>query len=273
MLRRSLCCWVNFIPVFMPALSPSMDKGRIVEWGKKVGDQLAEGDVWCTVETDKAVVDFVNATEEGFLAAVYEPNGSTVSVGKLIAVLVEEKGDLGKIGEFQRPAEAAAAAAVEPTPTPAPAVAVAPTSAPTKSSTVPRFGNSLEDAIQASGPSVIRIAQQLLDKAVLEGITPTGKGGRFTKADLAHLPQTEYVLNSNVEATSSSSPKAAAPKAESSPKPPKAAAAAAGSVPVIKAIPVADFTVSDTALIKRLAAAFAAANPSNKPKKAVETTK
>lgn len=38
----------------MPALSPTMEKGNILEWKKKVGDTVAPGDVYCEVETDKA---------------------------------------------------------------------------------------------------------------------------------------------------------------------------------------------------------------------------
>lgn len=37
----------------MPALSPTMERGNILEWKKKVGDSIAPGDVYCEVETDK----------------------------------------------------------------------------------------------------------------------------------------------------------------------------------------------------------------------------
>lgn len=42
----------------MPNLSPTMEKGNIRSWNKKVGDTIAPGDVLASIETDKAVVDF-----------------------------------------------------------------------------------------------------------------------------------------------------------------------------------------------------------------------
>ena len=42
----------------MPALSPTMTKGNIGTWSVKVGDQIAPGDVLCSIETDKATIDY-----------------------------------------------------------------------------------------------------------------------------------------------------------------------------------------------------------------------
>ena len=42
----------------MPALSPTMSEGKIVQWLKKAGDQVGPGDIICEVETDKATVGF-----------------------------------------------------------------------------------------------------------------------------------------------------------------------------------------------------------------------
>jgi len=42
----------------MPNLSPTMEKGNLAKWHKKVGDQVGPGDVLAGVETDKATVDF-----------------------------------------------------------------------------------------------------------------------------------------------------------------------------------------------------------------------
>ena len=42
----------------MPNLSPTMEKGNIGVWYKKVGDKIEVGDVLCSIETDKATVDF-----------------------------------------------------------------------------------------------------------------------------------------------------------------------------------------------------------------------
>jgi pyruvate dehydrogenase E2 component (dihydrolipoamide acetyltransferase) len=42
----------------MPALSPTMTEGKIVKWNVKEGDAFGPGDSLCSIETDKATVDF-----------------------------------------------------------------------------------------------------------------------------------------------------------------------------------------------------------------------
>jgi pyruvate dehydrogenase E2 component (dihydrolipoamide acetyltransferase) len=257
MLRRS-CSWlVAFTPIFMPSLSPSMETGRIVEWKKKVGDKIDEGDVWCTVETDKATVDYTNAVETGYLANVFVQNGTSVPVGRTIAVIVEEQADVAKGSEFVVTDNSAAPApAVVSAPAAAP-VATSPAAAPVSNKTQ-RFGSSLDEAIAASGPGVARIAAGLSDRASLEAVTPTGRGGRFLKQDLAHLPNFEYKMDTAaLSSTSSSSPAVLSPAAPALPAKKSAAVAANSSAGVIllKRAPVTNFQVSDTKLLRKLAAA------------------
>ncbi len=42
----------------MPALSPTMEKGKIAKWLKKEGDYIGVGEILCEIETDKATVGF-----------------------------------------------------------------------------------------------------------------------------------------------------------------------------------------------------------------------
>ncbi len=42
----------------MPALSPTMEKGKIAKWLKKEGDFIETGETLCEIETDKATVGF-----------------------------------------------------------------------------------------------------------------------------------------------------------------------------------------------------------------------
>ncbi|MCK4925016.1 MAG: 2-oxo acid dehydrogenase subunit E2, partial [Spirochaetes bacterium] len=44
--------------VLMLALSPTMETGTIVNWTKKEGDKVQEGDILCEVETDKATMEY-----------------------------------------------------------------------------------------------------------------------------------------------------------------------------------------------------------------------
>ena len=56
--------------VIMPKLGNTVESTIIVEWKKQVGDDVAEGDILCDVETDKAVME-VPSTVAGTLLALY----------------------------------------------------------------------------------------------------------------------------------------------------------------------------------------------------------
>lgn len=69
--------------ISMPALSPTMTAGNIGSWQKKVGDNVAPGDVLVEIETDKAQMDF-EFQEEGVLAKILMDSGSKdVAVGNV----------------------------------------------------------------------------------------------------------------------------------------------------------------------------------------------
>ncbi len=105
----------------MPALSSTMTEGKIVEWLKKPGDRVGRGESVLVVESDKADMD-VESFNEGFLAAVLMPAGSSAPVGETIGLVVETEAEIAAV---QAQAPAAPAAAAAPAPVAAP-VAVAP---------------------------------------------------------------------------------------------------------------------------------------------------
>jgi len=72
--------------VFMEALSPTMEEGRVAKWHKRDGDAVKAGDVLAEVETDKAVMDLV-ARADGVLRRVAVAEGQTVPVGSVVAVI------------------------------------------------------------------------------------------------------------------------------------------------------------------------------------------
>jgi pyruvate dehydrogenase E1 component beta subunit len=101
--------------ILMPALSPTMEEGKLAKWLKKVGDNIKSGDVLAEIETDKATME-VEAVDEGILTAIMVPEGTeNVKVNTAIAV----------IGEADA-APAPKAAAVAAAPVAAPAVISAP---------------------------------------------------------------------------------------------------------------------------------------------------
>jgi pyruvate/2-oxoglutarate dehydrogenase complex dihydrolipoamide acyltransferase (E2) component len=59
-------------PILMPALSPTMEEGKLAKWHKKEGDAVKAGDVVAEIETDKATME-VEAVDEGKLGKILVP--------------------------------------------------------------------------------------------------------------------------------------------------------------------------------------------------------
>ena len=79
--------------VLMPALSPTMEQGKLAKWLKKEGDTIKSGDVIAEIETDKATME-VEAVDEGVLAQILIPDGTeNVAVNTPIAVIAGEGED------------------------------------------------------------------------------------------------------------------------------------------------------------------------------------
>ena len=149
--------------VYMEALSPTMEEGRVVKWHKRDGDQVKAGETLAEVETDKAVMDLV-ARADGVLRQVAAAEGQTVAVGSVVAVIAA-------------PGEAADAA-----PAPAPRPATAPATGSGERGAVPS-GSMPADATRVkASPLARRIAKEAgVDLKLLAG---SGPGGRVVKKDL-----------------------------------------------------------------------------------------
>jgi pyruvate dehydrogenase E2 component (dihydrolipoamide acetyltransferase) len=116
------------IKVALPALSPTMEMGTIVNWEKKVGDQVSEGDLLCEIETDKATMGF-ETPEEGYLARILLEAGSKdIPIGRLLCIIVEKAEDVAKFADFVDDGSNALASAPAAAPPP-PKEAAAPTPA------------------------------------------------------------------------------------------------------------------------------------------------
>lgn len=153
--------------VFMEALSPTMEEGRLVTWHKHEGDAIAAGDVLAEVETDKAVME-LTARGEGVLRKVLVKEGQTVAVGSLVGIIAAEDEDISGVG-----GEAPA-----PPPPAAPIEAVAP--APETPA-----GAGSERPLRAS-PLARRMARER--GLSLEAVRGSGPGGRIVMRDLDAAP-------------------------------------------------------------------------------------
>ena len=114
------------VEILMPALSPTMEEGKLAKWLKAVGDSVKSGDVIAEIETDKATME-VEAVDEGVLSAILIAAGTEgVKVNTVIAVIGADANDTAT-GAAPAPAPAAAPAA--PAAAPAATVPAAPAAA------------------------------------------------------------------------------------------------------------------------------------------------
>ena len=173
------------VQILMPALSPTMEKGKLAKWLKKEGDKVKSGDVLAEIETDKATME-VEAIDEGTLGKILVAEGTDdVLVNAPIAIILGEGEKLGDAVAAAAPAPKPSAASVASTPSPA--AVTAPISS----------GNG--SRIFAS-PLAKRIAKQKgIDLSALKGSGPHGrvvlkdvenaKPGAAPTAKTATMPQ------------------------------------------------------------------------------------
>ena len=145
----------------MPQMGESITEGTITKWLKKVGDTVSRDEPLFEISTDKVDAE-IPSPVAGTLTEIKVPEGSTVTINTIVAVIG---------GGAAAPAKAAPAA------TPAPAKPAAPTPAAAAAS----VGEGLR-----SSPLVRKIASD--NNVDLSAVPGTGASGRITKQDiLGHL--------------------------------------------------------------------------------------
>jgi 2-oxoglutarate dehydrogenase E2 component (dihydrolipoamide succinyltransferase) len=183
----------------MPQLGESVTEGTITKWFKAVGDPIAEDEVLFEVSTDK-VDSEVPSPVGGFLAEIKVPEGETVDVGTVLAVVSDQPtGDGGEpsassagseipASETEAPTPAAAEPA-PPAPSPATPVAAAPATPAAPRPVPPNGSGSSATSGRLMSPVVRRLVEDYgID---LDRVTPTGSGGRITRADVEQAIQAQ----------------------------------------------------------------------------------
>jgi pyruvate dehydrogenase E2 component (dihydrolipoamide acetyltransferase) len=174
------------IDITMPALSPTMEEGKLAKWHVKEGDSVSSGDVIAEIETDKATME-VEAVDEGKIGKILVAEGTeNVKVNAVIAVLLQD-------GEDASAASAPKAEAPKSTPTPEAPKAAAPAAAPAQAATNANTGSSAPAAAKpapakAEGGKVFAspLARRLAKEAGIDvaAISGTGPKGRVVKSDV-----------------------------------------------------------------------------------------
>ena len=76
--------------ITMLALSPTMDEGTLVEWLKKEGDSVKEGELIAEIETDKATME-MESFHDGVLLKLLAAKGDALPVGAPLAAARAER--------------------------------------------------------------------------------------------------------------------------------------------------------------------------------------
>jgi pyruvate dehydrogenase E1 component beta subunit len=75
--------------ILMPALSPTMEEGKLSKWLIKEGDKVSAGDIIAEIETDKATMEF-EAVDEGIVSKIIVDEGAEgVLVNSPIAIITD----------------------------------------------------------------------------------------------------------------------------------------------------------------------------------------
>jgi pyruvate dehydrogenase E1 component beta subunit len=88
--------------ILMPALSPTMEEGKLAKWLVKEGDKVKPGDVIAEIETDKATME-VEAVDEGVVLKLMIPAGTEgVKVNAIIAQVASEGEAPAKVAKSEK---------------------------------------------------------------------------------------------------------------------------------------------------------------------------
>ena len=163
--------------ILMPALSPTMEEGKLSKWLVKEGDTVKSGDILAEIETDKATMEF-EAVDEGRIGKILVAEGTEgVKVNAPIAVLLEEGEKLGAVDISSAMNDIKAAVKAE--------VPAASAEAPKPAAPAPKAQLGHDPRLFAS-PLARRVAAS---KGIdLSTLTGTGPRGRIILSDVENAP-------------------------------------------------------------------------------------
>ncbi|MGE3784089.1 MAG: 2-oxoglutarate dehydrogenase complex dihydrolipoyllysine-residue succinyltransferase [Alphaproteobacteria bacterium] len=169
------------VEIRVPTLGESVTEATVAKWLKQPGDRVERDEPVVELETDKVTLE-VPAPQAGVIGAIQVPEGGNVPVGAVLGTIAD------------------GAAASAPHPSPLPARGERESAAPPASSSLASRSEEREgparyaregegqQALDRSGPAVRKlVAESGVDVGAL---TPTGPGGRLTKADVIAAHET-----------------------------------------------------------------------------------
>ena len=181
------------VDILMPKMGESITEGTIIEWRKKIGDNVEKDEIFLEIGTDK-VDSEIPASVSGILVEILAEPNDVVDVGKVI-------------GRINTDTKAAIETPVQDQPQP---IVPKETEAsqmekPVRKTTVKKLAGKRKSFFT---PVVMKIAQDKnVPMAELDMVQGTGRGGRVTKKDiLAYLndrsepvPSSKLSMSDNIE--------------------------------------------------------------------------
>jgi len=214
----------------MPQMGVSVSEGTITKWLKQPGESVARDEPLLEISTDKVDTE-VPSPGEGVVAQILVPEGETVDVGTVIA-LIGPAGMEAEVAPLE-PAPAEPAPAPMPAETPVAAFEpppVTPESAPVAAG-LPEPEPAPAVAASAAGNGRTFVSPVVARIAAEHGVDPTdvpgtGTGGRVTKKDILAYVQAAQAA-ALAEPTAAAPEPAPAPAVTPAPEPVPVPAAAA----------------------------------------------
>ena len=181
------------VDIIMPKMGESITEGTIIEWRKKIGDNVEKDEIFLEIGTDK-VDSEIPASVSGILVEILAEPNDVVDVGKVI-------------GRINTDTKAAIEAPVQEQPQPIvpKEIEASQMEKPVRKTTVKKLAGKRKSFFT---PVVMKIAQDNnVPMAELNMVQGTGRGGRVTKKDiLAYLndrsepvPSSKLSMSDNIE--------------------------------------------------------------------------
>ena len=149
------------IQLLMPALSPTMEEGKLVKWLVREGGKIQAGDIIAEIETDKAVMEY-ESVDDGIIGRLLFPDGAEgIKINTPIALILQDGEAATAMDGFS------ATATVAPAPAPAPAPAAAPAKAPAMAKPV-AAAKAAEPEVPAETKFVSMTVREALRDAMAE---------------------------------------------------------------------------------------------------------
>ena len=181
------------VDIIMPKMGESITEGTIIEWRKKIGDNVEKDEIFLEIGTDK-VDSEIPASVSGILVEILAEPNDVVDVGKVI-------------GRINTDTKAAIEAPVQEQSHPIvpKEIEASQMEKPVRKTTVKKLAGKRKSFFT---PVVMKIAQDKnVPMAELDMVQGTGRGGRVTKKDLlAYLndrgepvPSSKLSISDNIE--------------------------------------------------------------------------